>query len=249
MASQHRGSALRHLQTVLSAGAVGGIADGPLLERFVAGRGDADSSAAFAVLVERHGPMVLRVCRDVLGNLHDAEDASQATFLILAQRARSIRRIDSLASWLFGVALRVAAKAKAKDARRRTIERRGGEMRASTGSEKEPRGGWPELYEELNRLPERYRALLVLCHLEGTSNEQAASQLGLPLRTVQRRLAQGRERLRARLVRRGCEPATGLLGMPGSLPTPSRKPGSRRRSGLRRTWPRGERPGRPFRQR
>ena len=105
MVSQHRGAALRHLHTVLNAGAVGGLADGVLLERFLAGRGDADSSAAFAALLERHGPMVLRVCRDVLGNAQDAEDASQATFLILARSARSIRRIDSLASWLFGVAL------------------------------------------------------------------------------------------------------------------------------------------------
>jgi DNA-directed RNA polymerase specialized sigma24 family protein len=122
MANQHRGAALRHRNTVLSAGAVGGLADGSLLERFLAGRGDADSSAAFAALVERHGPVVPRVCRNVLGNPHDAEDAAQATFLILARSARSIRRVDSLASWLYGVALRVASKSRARDARRRVIE-------------------------------------------------------------------------------------------------------------------------------
>ncbi len=118
MSNEHWGASLRHLHTVLSAGAVGALADGPLLERFLAGRGDADSSAAFAALVERHGPMVLRVCRDVLHDVHDAEDASQATFLILAKKSRSIRRVDSVASWLFGVALRVSAKARAGAARK-----------------------------------------------------------------------------------------------------------------------------------
>ena len=147
---EHRGAALRHLHTVLSAGAIGSLGGrAACLERFLAGRGDADSSAAFAALVERHGPMVLRVCRDVLGDLQDAEDASQATFLILARSARSIRRIDSLASWLFGVALRVAAKARARDARRRAIERRGGEMKARMRGDSGRRDGWPELHEEL----------------------------------------------------------------------------------------------------
>jgi len=212
MANEHWGSALRHLHTVLSVGAVGALADGPLLERFLAGCGDADSSAAFAALVERHGPMVLRVCRDILHDLHDAEDASQATFLILAKKSGSIRRVDSLASWLFGVALRVSAKARAEAARRRAIERRGSEMKARSGGEGGREGPWPELYEELDRLPERYRAPIVLCHLEGLTNEQAASHLGLPVRTIQRRLADGRERLRPRLVRRGLEPAVGLFG-------------------------------------
>ncbi len=211
MLGDNRGTALKHLQTVFTAGALGSLPDGLLLDRFLAGRGDADSSSAFTVLVERHGPMVLGVCRDVLHDLHDAEDAAQATFLILARNASSIRRADSLASWLFGVALRVAARAKAEAARRRAIELRGGKMKARferTG----PKEFLAELHEELNRLPERYRAPIVLCHLEGLSNEQAAGQLGIPVRTVQRRLAQGRERLRARLVRRGLDPAVGLLG-------------------------------------
>jgi RNA polymerase sigma factor (sigma-70 family) len=209
MASENRSVALRHLHTVFTAGAIGSLPDGVLLERFLSGRGNPDSSAAFAELVERHGPMVLGVCRDVLLNHHDAEDAAQATFLILAKNGGSIRRVDSLASWLFGVALRVAARSKAAAARRRAIERRGGEMKArSDGGSTESL--LPELHEELNRLPQRYRASIVLCHLEGLSNEQAAGQLGLPVRTVQRRLAQGRERLKARLVRRGADPSVGL---------------------------------------
>src|SRR5271170_4995114 len=145
MANGHWGTSLRHLHTLLSAGAVGAVADAPLLERFLAGRGDADSSAAFAALVERHGPMVLRVCRDILHDLHDAEDASQATFLILAKKGGSIRRVDSLSSWLFGVALRVSAKARAEAARRRAVERRGSEMKAWSGGEAGREGPWPEL--------------------------------------------------------------------------------------------------------
>ncbi len=108
MTSEHRGIASRHLCTVFNAGAVGSLTDGQLLERYRAGRGDDDSAAAFAALVERHGPMVLGVCRSAMPNLHDAEDAAQATFLVLARRAGSIRRADSVASWLFGVALKVA---------------------------------------------------------------------------------------------------------------------------------------------
>ncbi len=207
MTSEHRGIASRHLRTVFNAGAVGSLADGQLLERYRAGRGDDDSAAAFAALVERHGPMVLGVCRDALDNLHDAEDAAQATFLILAKRAGSIRRADSVASWLFGVALKVAAKARAQAARRRAIEQRGAEMKVREAGSEMPPETRSELHAELDRLPERLRAPIVLCHLEGLSNEQAAEQLGLPVRTVQRRLSQGRERLRDRLVRRGVVPA------------------------------------------
>ncbi len=135
MASENRSVALRHLQTLLTAGVLGSLTDRVLLERFLAGRGDADSSAAFAVLVERHGSMVLSVCRGVLRNLHDAEDAAQATFLILARNGASIRRADSLASWLFGVALRVAGRSKAQAARARAIERRGGRDERSVGKQ------------------------------------------------------------------------------------------------------------------
>ena len=211
MASENRAEALRHLRTVLSAGALGNLPDATILERFLAGRGDAESGSAFAALVERHGPMVMGVCLDVLRDRHDAEDASQATFLILARKGSSISSIDSLASWLFGVALRVAARAKADEARRRAIERRGAELKARP--EGDGRGHvLPELYEELDRLPGSLREPIVLCNLQGLTNEQAAGHLGLPVRTIQRRLAQGRERLRARLLRRGFDPARAVLG-------------------------------------
>src|ERR1700734_3835408 len=130
MTSEHRGATSRHLRTVFAAGAVGSLSDGRLLERFLAGRGDDDSASAFAALVERHGPMVLGVCRNMLGNLHDAEDAAQATFLVLARRAGSIRGADSVASWLFGVALKISARSRARAARRRMLEQRGAEMKA-----------------------------------------------------------------------------------------------------------------------
>ena len=211
MLNENRIVALKHLRTVFTAGALGSLPDGRLLERFLAGRGDADSSSAFAALVERHGPMVLGVCRDILRNHHDAEDAAQATFLILAKNAASVRRHESLASWLFGVALRVAGRSKAQATRRAAIERRGGYMKVQWGHEG-PADSMAELHEEISRLPDRYRAPIVLCHLEGLSNEQAASQLGVPVRTIQRRLAQGRERLRVRLERRGLVSSVGLLG-------------------------------------
>jgi RNA polymerase sigma factor (sigma-70 family) len=222
MTNEIWGPALKELRTVLSAGAMGTLADGVLLERFLAGRGNADSSAAFAALVARHGPTVLGVCREVLHDLHDAEDASQATFFVLAKKAGSIRRVDSLASWLFGVALRVAHKAKAQGARRRVIERLGVEMKARSGDDGGQAGAAAELFEEVDRLPERYRGPIVLCALEGLTNDQAARELGLPVRTIQRRLAQGRERLRTRLVRRGIDPSIGLMGFSFRAPELSR---------------------------
>ena len=198
------------LRTLFSVGTLSGLTDGQLLERFAQGRvGMPDSEAAFTVLVERHGPMVLGVCRTVLGDRHDAEDACQATFLVLAQRAGLIRRRDSVASWLYGVARRVALRARRRAARRRELERRRqarvGVAQAIAAPAPEP---WPELYEELDRLPEPFRAAVVLCDLEGQSYERAAGILHCPVGTVQSRLARGRERLRHRLERRGLAPAS-----------------------------------------
>src|SRR5260370_6397119 len=169
MTGERSEAALKHLRTRFNEGAVGALTDGELLARFVSQRGEA-AEAAFAALVERHAPMVLLVCQQFL-DLHDAQDASQATFLVLAKKARSIKRPEALGSWLHGVALRVAAKAKVAAARRRAHERRGGEMAAQMESERDRSEPHPELHEEIGRLPERLRLPLVLCYLEGLTHE------------------------------------------------------------------------------
>ena len=193
----------RHWQTVLRrAGAIPGTesTDRELLGRFLA---DCDE-ASFAALVERHGGMVLAVCRRALRNEQDAEDTCQAAFLVLARSAASIRSRTSLASWLHGVALRLARKMRAGDARRRTRDAHAAGVN-HPGPEAE--ASWREvqeaLDEELGRLPEKFRAPLVLCYLEGLSRDEAAAWLGVSLSTVRGRLELGRERLRSRLARRG----------------------------------------------
>jgi RNA polymerase sigma-70 factor (ECF subfamily) len=203
---------LRDVRTLFDSGTTVGVSDGELLGRFAdsAGRDRSEAAGpAFAALVERHGAMVWRVCRSVLRDEHDAEDAFQATFLVLVKRAGSVRRRESVASWLYGVALRVAARARADMARRRRHERRAGESKPAADRPGDGRIS-PELaaivHEELSRLPERYRAVVVLCHLEGQTCEAAARWLGWPVGTVKSRLARGRERLRGRLVRRGLGP-------------------------------------------
>ena len=216
MARDCGGAALRSIHALFAAGTVGGLADGKLLERFATRDGES-AELAFAALVERHGPMVLRVCRGVLRDGHDAEDAFQATFLILARKARSVWVRDSLGPWLHGVAYRVATTARSTVSRRRSHEREAAERRSPVVAERD----WDDLgavvHEELNRLPGRYRSAVVLCCLEGLTQQQAAQRLGWPLGTVQSRLARGRERLRLRLTRRGLAPSAGfpvaILGM------------------------------------
>ena len=157
--------------------------------------------------------MVLRVCRAVLGDRHEVEDAFQATFLVLAVRARSIRRRGSVASWLHGVALRVAASERSRAARRRRHELVRAAMTSSTTQDA---GSDPVcdheltlvIQEEIGRLPEKYRAAVVLCYLEGLTHEMAAERLGWPVGSVKSRLAWARERLRVRLTRRGVAPTT-----------------------------------------
>jgi RNA polymerase sigma factor (sigma-70 family) len=181
--------------------------DAQLLQRFAADR----DQAAFALLVERHGPLVLGVCRRVLGGVQDAEDAFQATFLVLARRAGSIRDPGLLGNWLYGVASRVARKARAALQKRQRHEKQVTllpSLQAPLATADPDLG--PVLDEELGRLPHKYRAALVLCYLEGKTNEEAARLLHWPAGTVKGRLARARELLRGRLRRRGLQ-ATALL--------------------------------------
>ena len=214
MANKIPESVRDQLDSMLHLGAAGDLSDGQLLDRVDASTGG-PAEAAFAVLVERHGPMVLRVCRDAIGNPHDAEDACQAVFLVLARKAGSVRGRESAAGWLFGVARKVASRARRDEARRREHERRKAELAARRLLDATRRESWEELYEEIDRLPESYRAAVVLCHLEGLTHEEAASRLRCPLRTLQSRLLRARARLRDRLARRGVAPGAGALALLG----------------------------------
>jgi RNA polymerase sigma factor (sigma-70 family) len=189
-----------HLYRVAGGPLLAEAGDGQLLERFVNER----DPRAFDALLQRHGAMVLHVCRRVLGHAQDAEDAFQATFLLLAKSAASIRRQASVASWLYGVAYRLAARAKTLNARRQVREQRAVLMRQQDpGLEAARRELQTLLDEELHRLPPRFQAALVLCYLEGKTHDEAARQLGWPLGTVRSRVARARELLRTRLARRG----------------------------------------------
>jgi RNA polymerase sigma factor (sigma-70 family) len=184
--------------------------DGELLERFAAHDGD-----AFASLVRRHGPLVWGVCRRVLRREQDAEDAFQATFLVLARGASSVRRRESVRSWLYGVALRVALRARDQASRRREAPPVEVLTRAEDAFAAANRAELAlVLDEEVGRLPERYRLPLVLCYLLGRTNDEAARELGCPRGTVAVRLARARDRLRRRLLLRGLGPAGALPLMP-----------------------------------
>jgi RNA polymerase sigma-70 factor (ECF subfamily) len=166
---------------------------------------------AFGALVERHGTAVLRACRARLGNEHDAQDACQATFLILARKARSIARQESVASWLHGVARRVASCARRSAALRRTREREAVETRPAFALAPEPSDLAPVVWEEVGSLPEHERTPLTLCLLDGLTHEEAATRLGWPVGTVKTRVRRGKDRLRARLTRRGLAPSLAAI--------------------------------------
>jgi RNA polymerase sigma factor (sigma-70 family) len=208
MTTTQAGVVLRHLRGLIAADGPGLLGDRQLLERFTAAR----EEAAFAALVRRHGPMVHGVCRRVLGNAHDAEDAFQATFLVLASRAGTIGKAESVGGWLYQVAYNTALKARASAAARRRREQRvGGRPPADPLAEVTGRELLGVLDEELHKLPERQRAPLVLCYLEGLTRDEAAGRLGFSQSTLKRRLEEGRERLRRRLERRGLALSAALL--------------------------------------
>jgi HlyD family secretion protein len=214
----------RQLRTLLTLGTTQGLTDGQLLEHFCTLRGDS-AELAFGALVDRHGPMVLRTCRAVLGNEPDAHDAFQATFLVLARRAHRLWIEDSLAPWLHEVAHRTATCARSAGARRRRLETRAAEADARPSQDPAHDAHLADqsrvLHAELARLPERDRVPLVLCDLEGQTHEQAARHLGWPVGTVKSRLSRARDRLRHRLIRRGLAPlvplAVDLPLVPSSL--------------------------------
>jgi RND family efflux transporter MFP subunit len=194
----------------LAAGPPSGLSDAQLLERFAAARDE----AAFELLLWRHGPAVLGLCRRLLPQQQDAEDAFQATFLVLAKKAGSIARGQAVGAWLYRVAYRVALKARAGLARRAGRERPGvDELAAPPDGEVSRLELLSALDEEVERLPARHRAAFVLCCLEGKTNQEAARELGCPPGTVSSRLTRAREQLRRRLARRGLAPAGVLAGL------------------------------------
>ncbi|WP_165073588.1 RNA polymerase sigma factor [Paludisphaera rhizosphaerae] len=202
------------LEVLFERGSLGDDGDGRLLDRFATAR-DEEAEAAFRVLVARHGPMVLGVCRRILGDEHDAQDAAQAVFLILARRAGAIRSRESAAGWLYRVARRTALRLRRETARRREVAWNDGADAsspdaASHAERTEARDG---IHQELDRLPERYRSALILCHLEGLTCEQASRRLRCAARTVETRLHRGRARLRERLLRRGLAPSLVLAAL------------------------------------
>ncbi|MGE3818705.1 MAG: RNA polymerase sigma factor [Isosphaeraceae bacterium] len=195
------------------------LPDEILLEQFL-NRSEEEAQDAFQALVRRHGPMVLGVCRHILTQVHDAEDAFQATFLVLAQKAGSIRDGRVLGRWLYEVAYRIAVRSRTLAVRRRSHEARGAEIanlapEVDAGGANDP--AWnelrPVLHEEINRLPEKYRDAVVLCYLEGRTNEETAALLDWPVGTVKGRLFRARELLRSRLIRRGLVLSAALLAL------------------------------------
>jgi RNA polymerase sigma factor (sigma-70 family) len=225
MSNRQVGALADFIRRMAEPACVAALSDGELLERFRARRDE----AAFAALLRRHGPAVLRVCRRILHHPQDAEDAFQATFLLLVHRAASIRKRQAVGSWLHGVARRVAVRARGDRARRRQVDER---VPSRPGDDVPREAAGREvravLEEEVRRLPERCRLPFVLCYLEGKTNAEAARQLGCPKGTVLSRLARARELLRARLFRRGLSlPAAGLAGLtvgegvsPAAVPAP-----------------------------
>jgi RNA polymerase sigma factor (sigma-70 family) len=204
------GRVIQHLRKAVVGHDGTGPTDGQLLECYLAGRDE----GAFEGLLRRHGPMVLSVCRRILGNAADAEDAFQATFLVLVRKASSISPREMIGNWLYGVAYRTSMKAKVMNAKRRTKERRAKDLPRTAVSEEEV---WQELQplldQELNRLPDKYRVPVVLCELEGRPRQEVARQLGWPPGTLSCRLARAKALLAKRLARHHLALVGGALGV------------------------------------
>jgi RNA polymerase sigma factor (sigma-70 family) len=191
---------IEHLRRAVLRRELATLTDGQLLGHYIEQRND----AAFEALVRRHGPMVLGVCRRILGNVHDADDAFQAAFLVLVRKAGSVVPREMVANWLHGVARQTAVKARAMIARRHSREQPFAQLPDVAASQDEPECDWQVLLdEELSLLPEKYRAPIVLCDLEGKTRKDAARQLGWPEGTVSGRLSRARSLLAVRLRRRG----------------------------------------------
>ena len=201
-------TASRDLQLLFSEGTLRELSDGRLLEQF----GTYREEAAFEVFVRRHGPMVWGVCRRLLGNHHDAEDAFQATFLVLARKGDAIAHRELVANWLYGVAHQTAMKARSTRAKRRMREGQVMDMPEPEAASQDHRDDLTEtLDRELSRLPDKYRIPIILCELEGKSHRAAAEQLGWPIGTVSGRLSRARAMLAKRLVRQGMVVTIGSL--------------------------------------
>jgi RNA polymerase sigma factor (sigma-70 family) len=211
MAETHPSPLLHHIRHLVGSVPAAALTDSQLLERFLAHRDE----TAVEVLVRRHGPLVHGVCRRVLHNVHSAEDAFQATFLILARKAPALVRHERLGSWLYKVAYRLALRARANEVRRQQCDARAARCRPGAASQAPSPGDLVvALEEELQRLPARHREPLVLCYLEGKTNQQAAQVLRCPSGSMSSRLTQARERLREGLARRGfVAPGAGIAGL------------------------------------
>jgi RND family efflux transporter MFP subunit len=208
MARRKLTEVVRYLRHLVNPAKTSGLSDAELLERYVRHRDE----AAFELLLWRHGVLVFNVCRRVLPHEQDAEDAFQATFLAFVRKAHAIARRGSVSSWLYKVAYRVALEARERTRKTAAMEKPGGEALAVQPTfDPEWSDLRPILDEELNHLPERLRRPLILCHLEGKSNEEAARELGCRLGTIYSRLSRGREMLRKRLLRRGVTLSVAVL--------------------------------------
>jgi RNA polymerase sigma factor (sigma-70 family) len=209
----------RELRAIIDGGTVAGLTDCQLLERFASHRG-AEAELAFTALVMRHGPLVFGVCQSLLRNRHDAEDAFQATFMVLSRKAGSIRQPDRLGPWLYGVAHRTARRLKDKNSRRTSHEaeaavysKRAHPLNGSSQHPSAPANhdAIEALHREIERLPARYKTAIVLCDLQGLTHEEAARRLGRRVGTISSQVSRARERLRRRLDRRGLAYPSGIV--------------------------------------